>query len=302
MKTNILISFIIATRDRKNDLKKCLQSIYDQNYKNIEIIVVDNDSSDSSFNMVSCGFPEVKLINLDRNIGCPGGRNIGFLNSSGDILFFLDDDSKISKNAALNVINLFSEDKKLSIISPKIIEDGFARNPPGINKKTNINRYIPFFSGISAIRRTVFENVGLFPIEFLYGVEENDLSIRLLNAGGRILYSPDVVVSHFPASDRNINFETQQRIENGIIFLWKYAPITRAILGTISRLFYSFPASVKSKSISGWLKAVLRFPKIILTTILNNRSQLGWYPFRLQEIFQNNIITSWEQIDEHKNN
>ncbi|MBT6357215.1 MAG: glycosyltransferase, partial [Chloroflexi bacterium] len=113
MKTNILISFIIATRDRKNDLKKCLQSIYDQNYKNIEIIVVDNDSSDSSFNMVSCGFPEVKLINLDRNIGCPGGRNIGFLNSSGDILFFLDDDSKISKNAALNVINLFSEDKKL---------------------------------------------------------------------------------------------------------------------------------------------------------------------------------------------
>jgi len=260
------------------------------------VLVIDNASSDHSADMVKCEFSFAKLIRLDRNLGCPGGRNIGTLNSKGEILFFLDDDCKITADAAENVVQLFRDDVSLSIVAPQIVEHGQPRNPPGCSNNQQITRYLPYFSGLAAIKRSVFEMNGLYPTDLLYGAEESDLSLRLLNNNGRILYAPEVKVFHFPSENRNKNWDIQQRLVNGVIVFWKYAPFSRALVASFAKPLTYFLVSLRSKSLLGWLIGMGNLPFAILKTIRSHRHQVGWYPFLLQEYLSQKTIISWDQI------
>ncbi|RJP62305.1 MAG: glycosyltransferase, partial [Ignavibacteriales bacterium] len=67
-----LVTVNILSYNRKDELRNTLKKVYEQDYKNIEIIVVDNASSDGTHEMVKSEFPEVKLIQLEKNIGIAG--------------------------------------------------------------------------------------------------------------------------------------------------------------------------------------------------------------------------------------
>ena len=295
MDNRILISFVVVTRDRQNDLRECLKSISEQNYQFFEVLVIDNASSDKTTEIVQRDFSFAKLITLDRNLGCPGGRNIGILNSRGEILFFLDDDCRITVDATDNMIQLFEDDQSLGIVAPQIIEYGQPKDPPGCQNRQQIKRYVPNFIGMAAIKRSVFEVNGLYPMEFLYGAEESDLSLRLLNNNGRILYTPDVKVIHFPSANRNTNWDMQQGLVNSVTVFWKYAPVSRALAASIGKPLKYFSVALRTKSLLGWLKGIGYLPFAIFKTIRTHRHQIGWYPFMLQEYLSQKIITSWDQ-------
>jgi len=71
------VSIIILNWNGKKYLNGCLASILDQKYPNYDIILVDNGSTDDSVEFVKKRYPEVKIIELDKNYGVPGGYNIG---------------------------------------------------------------------------------------------------------------------------------------------------------------------------------------------------------------------------------
>ncbi|HPJ71728.1 MAG TPA: glycosyltransferase [bacterium] len=85
-----LFSVTIVTRNRRKELKRALTSVFTQHYRPIEVVVVDNDSGDGSGEMVREKWPEVRLIELHRNIGCQPGRNIAMKNCRGEFIFNLD--------------------------------------------------------------------------------------------------------------------------------------------------------------------------------------------------------------------
>jgi len=294
-----LISIVIVTRDRKAELKKCLQGVSVQNYKNIETLVIDNKSEDGTAEMINNEFPAVNLIRLDRNLGCPSGRNVGALNSRGEIIFFLDDDCIIDVNAIDNAVPYFISDEKLAVVTPQIIEP---ESDIVLFATGDSLRYMHNFIGFSAIRRSVFETFGLYPTDFMYGAEETDLAIRILNADGHILYVPQVKVFHYPAKNRNRNWEMEQKLLNSIQVLLKYAPGERLLAGILVKPLTFLPQALHFHSVLGWIKAVIKIPALVIKILITRqRIPLGWKPFILGEFLMNNSITAPEdlpQIDE----
>jgi GT2 family glycosyltransferase len=96
-KSQPLVSVIIPSRNRSKDLERCLRSIDAQDHSPIEVIVVDDHSSDGTAEMVRTRFPSVRLIRNDQEHGPPYLRNQGILASKGEFLLFLDSDSELPR-------------------------------------------------------------------------------------------------------------------------------------------------------------------------------------------------------------
>lgn len=107
----IPLSIIITTYNRKDILKRCLNSIRAQNYKNVEIIVVDDNSQPSYKQEIIKEFPEVKYIYQNKNTGPSVARNNGISIARNNYVVIMDDDD-IFKPSAFHTINDFLSDKK----------------------------------------------------------------------------------------------------------------------------------------------------------------------------------------------
>lgn len=116
-----MVSVIIPTWNRKKDLINCLESVIAQDYQFVEIIVVDNNSSDGTVKLIKEKFPEVKFIINSRNFGASLAKNQGVLLAKGEYIWFLDSDVKILNKTCLStMINLFQVDPKIGAIGGEI--------------------------------------------------------------------------------------------------------------------------------------------------------------------------------------
>ena len=88
-----LVSIIVLNYNAGKLLHNCISSIKKSNYKNFEIIVVDNISSDNSQNECKKKFPEIKLIQNNKNFGYCEGNNIGIRNANGEFIIILNPDT-----------------------------------------------------------------------------------------------------------------------------------------------------------------------------------------------------------------
>ena len=93
-----LISIIIVNYNGQRWLKKCLDSIYNQTYKNYEIILVDNNSTDNSIELVKNNFPKVNILCSKKNLGFSGGNNLGIKKSKGNLIMLLNNDTWVESN------------------------------------------------------------------------------------------------------------------------------------------------------------------------------------------------------------
>ena len=198
-----LISYVVVTMDRKDELAGCLASLAQQDYPRIETIVVDNGSTDGTASWVAREHPEVRLVALEENTGPGGARNRGIEEAQGDICILIDDDARLADaQAAQRAVDYFEADRELAALAFKI-KNAFtgAEDRKGIprrDKRTIEEDYACsyFCGGGFAIRREVFLRLGGFWARLMYGGEELDFSYRLLDAGYRILHSTSVEVLH----------------------------------------------------------------------------------------------------------
>ncbi len=103
-----LISVIIPVYNREKFIKNCLDIVTNQSYKNIEIITVNDGSTDNSVNLIR-RYPTVKLINLPKNRGQSVARNIGMDNANGKYIHFMDDDDEINTTFYENLVKVSEE-------------------------------------------------------------------------------------------------------------------------------------------------------------------------------------------------
>jgi GT2 family glycosyltransferase len=186
-----LVSIVIVTWNRVNEVVKCINSALNQTYSPIEVLVVDNASTDETLQTIKMLYPQVRIIRLHRNVGCPEGRNIGFSNAKGDILFALDDDGWLEKQAIEKIVGRFNVKPTVGVIQAKIL-DG-RKNP------IKSCYMYEFSGGASAIKREVIDKAGYYPHDFFRQGEESDLAIRILEAGYDIIYYPDAMMYHKPS-------------------------------------------------------------------------------------------------------
>ena len=93
-----LVSIIVLNYNAGDLLLNCIKSIKESSYENIEIIVVDNISSDGSQIKCQKKYPEIKLIQNKENLGYCGGNNIGIQASKGEFIVILNPDTVVEPN------------------------------------------------------------------------------------------------------------------------------------------------------------------------------------------------------------
>jgi GT2 family glycosyltransferase len=205
-----LVTVNILSYNRKNELKHTLQKVFAQDYNNIEVIVVDNNSIDGSAEMVKTEYPDVRLIELQKNIGI-AGWNEGAKIAKGEYLLFLDDDSYPEKRTLSSILPICEKNK---IIALDI------RNPEDKSLIQHELPIIPTFIGCGVIiPQDVFRELnGFEPLLFLYGHEE-EFSMRALQKGYTLQFTPQMVVYH--SQSRNNRLLSKNNIDKRKIY-FKY--------------------------------------------------------------------------------
>ena len=248
-----LVSFIVATYNRREDLKECIQSIIDQEYKNKEIIVIsdsDNSEADLFTNRGHFDDNNIKYIHNTKRQGVPGARNAGFKLASGQIYITLDDDAVLaSTDVTPTVVSKFTEDPELGAIAFQSIQTSSGKVqsyefPHRSNSMPKDNEFeTTYFIGVAnALRAEALEVAGLYPEEFEYGFEELDISFRIIDEGYKIYYLPAAKVYHKEAPEGRYpdNIIVKKRIENRIRVSLRNLPWRAVIVSTLVWVAYGF--------------------------------------------------------------
>jgi len=189
---NPLVTVNILSFNRKDELRITLTKVFEQDYKNIEVIVVDNASSDGTQEMVKNEFPEVKLIGLKENIGI-AGWNKGFEAAKGDYVLVLDDDSYPENGTIRDGLNRIIKEEDIGIVAFNVINLKLKQSQTVIYKE---NYYIEFIGCGAIIVKKVFIDVGGFDNDIFIYAHERDFAVRVLSKGYKIAYLKNSVVNH----------------------------------------------------------------------------------------------------------
>ncbi len=249
-----LVSVVIVSWNRMEDIRRCLESIQRSTYPSIEVIVVDNNSTDGTVEMLESDFPQVRVIANAENRGACAARNQGFAAAKGDYIVILDDDSEIGTDCLPQVVERFDQKKDIGVLTFKIVRthDG------GVSTQGMKGEVCAFWGCGAAFRRGVVQQAGGFREELFVFCEEYDLSVRLLNHGFKILYCPDIVsVQHVTTdSDRHTNRRAMLWTRN---YLWVYSiyfPWVKSIVFCIRAMAAVLNASIKQRTLPGFIRGL----------------------------------------------
>lgn len=210
------ISFIIITYNRVDDTLALLKNICTLNKATelLEEVIVLNNASADDYTTVKNFISEnteipFKYFDAPENLGVTRGRNYALQFAKGEICIFLDDDAELqNKDALENVIDGFNDNgvdsREVAIISFKVLY--FDTLEMQVNalphkkfeKYKSLHSFYTYYfaGGAHAIKREILQSVGNLPEEFFYGMEEYDLSYRLIDKNYCIKYDDSIVMLH----------------------------------------------------------------------------------------------------------
>ena len=210
-----LVSIIILNYNAGELLFNCIKSIKKSNYSNVEIIVVDNVSSDNSHIKCKEKYQEIKLIQNKENFGYCGGNNIGIKQATGEFVIILNPDTIVQPNCIGELVFAYEkigeglfQPKILSLNEENILQStgnmihvfgfGFARDKGNKDNRTDEKiEKIGYASGTCLFTsRKIFEKIGLLD-EFLFLYHDDlDLGWRAAQIGIDSYYVPKSKIFH----------------------------------------------------------------------------------------------------------
>lgn len=240
----------ILNHQRRETLRQVLDRALAQDYPALEVLVVDNASTDGSDRMVEEEFPGVRLIRLTENIGC-AARNAGVAAAKGEIVVTVDNDVLLnSPHAVRTVVEIFRGRPSVGCVNFKILDatgDLSVRDwcHPRDWRRFADSEFLTDYvlEGASAFRRGAFERVGGYWGPLFLGHEGFDLALRLLDAGYDLLYTPAIQVTHLVSAEARPVARIYYTFTRNAIWvsLRNHRPLTavRAILKDLALMAFS---------------------------------------------------------------
>lgn len=226
--------FIIILNYNGGDvLKKCLESVYQDSYSNKEVVVVDNNSTDGSFEEARKAFSKFNFIKNNKNVGFAAGNNVAIkwaLEKMADYIFLLNNDAFLEKDSLKKLVDQAEKMPKVGLLSPviyfgdskKIWFSGGKIN--WLKMKTEHKNDIfdtDYITGCAIlIKKDVFKKVGLLDEKFFLYYEDADFSYRAKKAGFGLKIVKDANVYHFEKSSQSLN-KIYYLVLSGVIFFRK---------------------------------------------------------------------------------
>ena len=202
------VSVIIVNYNGKHLLSKCLESLSTINYENLEVILVDNNSTDESIEFVTKNYPSIILLKLNKNKGFAEPNNLGAKLAKGEYLLFLNNDTVVTENFIDEMIKVIDNDKKIAICQSLLLKPDGSIDSSGdflddlgvvYNSKTKIDQIREISSARGAsmlIRSDVFKELNGFDEKFFVSFEDVDICWRAWILGYRVLVIPTSTVFH----------------------------------------------------------------------------------------------------------
>jgi GT2 family glycosyltransferase len=211
-----LVTVVVVNWNGIDYLQECLESIKHQTYPLVELVVVDNGSTDGSREWLRTFRPEeCRLIEFSNNTGFAAGANAGIRASRGEYIALLNNDA-VADPAWLEKLVAFMSDPETGMVASKVLfyEDrsvidkvGHLFFPDGLNRgrgagETDHGQYdqpgeILFPDGCAALyRKSMLDDVGLFDEQYFAYGDDADLGLRARWRGWTCFYSPAARVYH----------------------------------------------------------------------------------------------------------
>lgn len=235
----IQASVVIATRNRKDDLRQAIISSFDQTVA-VEVVVMDDGSTDGSVEMVRDEFPQVRLYQLGDARGPSFQRTRGTELARANIVFPIDDDAKfMSRNTIEQTLAEFDHPRIGAVAIPfiEVAENLAMQHAPDKRGMYITPRYI----GCShALRRDVFLAVGGYREHMFNMGEESDMCIRMLNAGYVTRLGGGDAMHHTRSPVRNMKNITIRIRRNAMLRTWHNVPMPYLTTAMLAQVGISF--------------------------------------------------------------
>lgn len=217
------VHIILLNYNGYEDTVECIKSICKINYNNYKIILVDNNSSDGSqielLKYLSQN-EKVHFIQSEKNLGFSGGNNIGIkwaLNNGADYICLLNNDTVVEKDFLINLVTEMEKNSDIGVAAGKIMyfkekdiiwsAGGYINEVKALgchyginikdNEQFNSKRELTFLTGcLQLIRKSVFEEIGLYDDEYFLYMEDVDFCKRVIESGYKLSYIPTSKIYH----------------------------------------------------------------------------------------------------------
>jgi hypothetical protein len=214
-----LVSVIVLNWNGGTHVQSCLDSLTGQDYDNLEIIVVDNGSSDGSVEMIRTRYPEVQLIENHANLGFAAGNNVGIRVSRGEYVVILNNDAEMDSRAVSAMREAIDKDRRYGACASRIYlkfeqdlldaagivvcPDGLSIGRGRLERGERYGREEEVFFGSGCClmaRREMLEDIKVggdyFDESFFMYADDTDLGWRARLRGWKTVYAPDAKVYH----------------------------------------------------------------------------------------------------------
>jgi len=247
------LSIIIVNYNNSKLLEECLRSVYSSTHKaTLEIIVVDNASSDDSVHMVKSLFPEVKVIENKENLGFIKATNQGLRIHDGRYALLLNDDTVTKDKAFDKMLQFMDKNPKAGACGPKLLNpDGTIQRQGSLLGKrfwrSPHPKEVGFLMGAALmVRKEVIDKVGILDENFFFYTDDLDWCKRIKKAGWKIYFLPEPEVMHYKGYSSTRVFNKRLFVEGfrgGLYFCRKHYGL---IAYFIYRLFLLILAIITS--------------------------------------------------------
>lgn len=188
-KLSPLVSIIIPTYNSELTISRCIKSVVNQTYQNIEIIIIDDFSKDKTLEKINkFNLENLTIIKNDRNLGPSASRNKGIIKSSGEYISILDSDDFIFPNKIETQVNFLNKNTEYSIIGSNVIINNGKQDILSYRKNSHreiintILYYNPFCHSSVIFKKKDFLKTDMYKERIFFG-EDHCLIVQLLKFG-----------------------------------------------------------------------------------------------------------------------
>lgn len=294
MQNQSRVTIIILNWNNAADTLECLESVFQLDYPNYHVLIVDNGSTDDSVSRMRAQYPELEILETGANLGYAEGNNVGIrraLESDSDFICILNNDTLVDPAFLTVLVSAMMVDTTIGMVGPKT----FFHEPRdmlfsagctidwlrgevshrGILQRDGDNTVaefartedVPALAGCGVlVRSAAVQSVGLLDPTYFLNFEDIDWCVRMLSQGFRIRYVPTAILYHKVSaslgqdSPANAYYMTR----NALRFFARYGPYKqRALASIIVRTLrtvsaWTFKPSYRSEAYQARRRATIR--------------------------------------------
>ena len=280
----MFVSVIIPVFNGGEEFREVLKAVMEQTYKNFEVVVVDDGSTDGSIE-VAINFG-AKVYSTGGRKGSNYARNLGAQKAKGEILVFLDADCKPVNTWLEEIVNNFKTGKvdvftSSTIIVPrgfigKYVLESFLSPSPIYGKsfvlKNDFRPFVVIATSNLAVRKSIFKEVGGFDEKFKwFGCDDMDIAYRILSRGFTIHCAPKPPVYHYYRTSLTRILKRYFQYGRGFTIYYRKHPnnrfsriISRGMIFIISWYFLAIFSLIIGFPIITFTQLILAYTSLLL--------------------------------------